>query len=253
MNTSVMTPLKAPPFRKSEIAMRAEGLIETYVQVVGREKLFAEGLCFDDVYDKVIHPQYAIELIDDQHLGFDAKGHKVLGRFDIEENIAYLDSTIGIRSGDPRRAFTCWHEVGGHGILQGSWLREQLNPQGGDKCVITTEPSLNMATVNRLEWQANQYAAAASAPLWFVRAIITRTFDLRMPFRYVGPSGYGLDVRGVYLSYEVTNYRDLCALIADKIKHLFWGLSKESLSYHVAESGLVMDCSRRRHQLHRVA
>jgi hypothetical protein len=87
--------------------------------VVGREYILYNGLHFDDFYEKVIFPRFQIDLYEDEDLGFDDDGRKRLGRYDVLRNAAHLDLVISRDGGDPRRIFTCWHEVAGHGALHG--------------------------------------------------------------------------------------------------------------------------------------
>lgn len=253
MIQSPATPLIPPPLKRADVVHEAEILIGQYVSQIGREKVIARGLSFDDVYYDVIYPQYEIELIEDEDLGTDPDGKKVLGSFDILGNTAYIDRSLRIGSGDPRRAFTCWHEVGGHGILQGPWLKGQLERGLCAEHLITTEASLSLATVNQLERQANLYAASASAPKWLVQAILVDIFRLTHPFRYKGPGGFDLYVHGKDVHCRVSSFDHLCQLIAKKINKRFGGLSVESLTYRVKESGFVIDRSAAKVTLRRTA
>ena len=98
------------------------------------------------------------------NLGHDEQRNKILGRFDVETNTAYIDTSLGPESPDPRRIFTCWHEVGGHGILQGQWLCRELARSHRFRYIITTEDSLDGRTRYELDRQANLFAAHAAAP-----------------------------------------------------------------------------------------
>src|SRR5437016_4462903 len=115
--------IQAPPLRRQEIIERAGQLIEQYRRVVGTTRIFHYGLHFDDVYEQVIYPEYQIGLDESQDLGTDAVGKKILGWFDPVQNKVFIDRSL---KDDSRRAFTLWHEVGGHGVLQGAWLRDQI-------------------------------------------------------------------------------------------------------------------------------
>jgi len=253
MILSPATLLIPPPLKRADVVHEAEKLIDQYVDHLGWEAVVARGLSFDDVYHDVIYPQYEIELIEDEDLGTDPDGKKVLGSFDILSNTAYIDKSLRIGSGDPRRAFTCWHEVGGHGILQGAWLKGQLERGLCAEHLITTEASLSPATVNQLERQANLFAASASAPKWLVRAILVDIFSLNRLFRYAGPGGYNLYVHGKDVPCRVSSFDHLCQQIAKRIQHRFWGLSVESLTYRVKESGFVIETSASKVTLRRTA
>src|SRR3954469_8438259 len=112
-----MTPRRplAPSFTKQEIVGQAEELTkEFYRSFWGPEfdtKLI--GINFDVVFETLIYPKYEIALVEDQDLGFDESGEKSFGKFDVEENTAYIDVSLRPELKDPRRIFTCWHEVGG--------------------------------------------------------------------------------------------------------------------------------------------
>lgn len=76
------------------------------------------AISFSSVYDNVVYPQYEIIVEEGCDLGVDDEGQKILGEYDPLSNIAYIDDAISEESNDPRRTFTLWHEVGGHGVLQ---------------------------------------------------------------------------------------------------------------------------------------
>jgi len=249
MSTIQTRRLQAPSLTREAIILAAEALIRQYVDIVGRERIHAIGLSFDDVFGQVIYPNYEIELIEDFDLECNSSGLKPLGRFDVLNNRAL----IGIKAGDPRRAFTCWHEVGGHGILQGAWLRQQLS-QGQFESIVTTNVSISARTEDILERQANLFAANASAPRWFVREVIARTYKLNLPhiFRYIGPSHYDFDVRGAIKKRRINTLDEFCLSIAHDIKHLFWGLSAQALSYRVKESGLILNLAAPKILLNRI-
>ena len=81
---------------------------------------------FDAIYSEIIYPMYEIEIKEIAISDLMKKAPKFLGEYDPFENTAYIDRIINEDSDDPRRAFTLWHEVGGHGILQGDWLRSEV-------------------------------------------------------------------------------------------------------------------------------
>jgi hypothetical protein len=228
--------IPAPPFSKGQIISMAGELIAEHVRVVGRKEILSQGLSFNQVYETVIYPKYEIEIVEDEDLGVDEDGKKILGCFDIEHDRAYIDPSLARERSDPRRTFTLWHEVGGHGVLQGEWLRAQLSARKHGGRLVTTEESLSSATQQRLERQANVFAAHASAPAWLVDTAIALIFQPTKPFVYFRPGYYWLDMRGSQRRFRVSSFEDLCCLIAKEIKHKFDGLSTESLSYRVAES-----------------
>jgi hypothetical protein len=227
--------IKPPPFGFPQIINRAEKLIEDYRSIVGTSTMLHQGLHFEDVFEQVIYPNYEIELDESKDLGFDENGKKILGCFDPKGNRAFIDNSL---EDDPRRVFTQWHEVGGHGVLQGEWLRNQLNRQ---RTIVTTEESLSPNTISILERQANLFASHAAAPSWFVDAVIVKIFRPTKPFLFFGPCRYWLDVNGMICCHHVDGFDELCRLIAWKIQRFFGGLSKEALGYRIKESPRVVD------------
>jgi hypothetical protein len=116
-----------PPFSARQIIEQAEAIGEEAIWCLSRPPLNLPPelfhLSFDAAYNEFIYPKYDITLTEDQDLGIDDAGNKILGSFDPLDNAAFIDVSL---SDDPRRTFTCWHEVGGHGLLQGEWLRKEL-------------------------------------------------------------------------------------------------------------------------------
>src|SRR5262249_12484155 len=159
----------------------------------GRADLVTRGLRFDDVYDDIIYPHYGIELDESRHLGADDAGKKILGCYEPTRNRALIDRSL---RDDPRRVFTLWHEVGGHGVLQGQWFRDQLN-QRSFEAIVTTDASLAPDTVDALERQANIFASHAAAPSWLVDAVIAKVFRPTKLFLFFGPCLYWLEVNGL--------------------------------------------------------
>jgi hypothetical protein len=225
---------------KQEIIRKAEILARDYFDAIGPEKSRL-GISFDVAYEYVLYPEYGILLIDNQDLGFDEAGKKILGEFDPFERTAYIDVCLQPRYQDRRRAFTCWHEVAGHGILHGQWLRD--NYDQFNSTIVTTEDTIELRAENLFEWQANLFAAHAAAPRWFVDRMILRTFELKQPFRYLGPGRYSYCVPGGTQYHEARNFHDVCYRVAQYIRPYFGGLSIEALSYHVAESRWIADLS----------
>lgn len=232
--------LRPPPLTNQEIIKEAEALTHEYVETIGLEKAKL-GISFDVAYEQVIYPKYGIELIDGVDLGVDDSGKKILGEFDAFENKAFIDVSLLPSGNDRRRAFTCWHEIAGHGILHGQWLRDQYGDQL--ERMTTTADTIDMHPENQFEWQANLFAAHASAPTWCVNYAIRTMFNPLQPFRYIGPRTYSFCLPSQTRFHTANSYQDVCYRIAQYIRPYFGNLSIEALSYRVAESGWVVDQS----------
>jgi hypothetical protein len=103
--------LLAPNWKNGDIIAAAERLGKQYEDIVGRDYILANGLHVNHFYETLLFPKFKINLYEDWDLGQDAEGNKLLGRYDVQENSAYLDRAISRESEDKRREFTCWHEV----------------------------------------------------------------------------------------------------------------------------------------------
>ncbi len=253
MNSGDAGRIDAPPFSDARIIKAAEELTREYVRAAKPDPVLPLTINFDHVYENYIYPTYDVRLEEDCDLGVDDQGKKVLGTYDLETNTAYIDASLGPRSRDPRRVFTCWHEVGGHGVLQGEWLRRELGRFDYSRRIVTTEASIDGRTEYTLERQANLFAAHAAAPTWFVRQVIQETYNPVRPIRYLGPRTYCLSVRGRSVYKEVADFNHLCWIIADYMGWRFGGLSNESLGYRLAQVGFVVDASGAGLRLNRVA
>lgn len=242
--------IRPPRFSPSQIIEVAEKLWEAYFRQC---ELPPELLTisFDALYDQVIYPEYGIALEEHEDLGIDSAGKKVYGRFDVETNTAHID--VSLSRGDPRRAFTCYHEVVGHGILQGDWLRREMNRLKQDLRIITTENSLDSETSNVLERQANLCASHIAAPTKLLAFAIDDVFRPTRPIRYIGPRTYTLDIRGCIQRYDVGSFNELCRIIARHIRFRFGDLSLEALSYRVQQMPILRDLTSPRLHLHRLA
>jgi hypothetical protein len=240
--------IKAPPYSARQIIQQAEDLTKEYARSVEPEAALL-GISFDAVYEQLIYPKYGIVLVDDQDLGFTDCGDEILGKSDVLNNTAY----IGLGKKDPRRTFTCWHEVGGHILLQGQWLRNELRRMGSGSHLVTTEDCLDLATTNALERQANLFAAHAGAPTWLLTYVIRDTYDLTRPIRYIGPREYCLDVRDHRRYYDVESFNDLCRIIARHIQFRFGWMSVEALSYRVEQNAALRDETKKSLWLNRTA
>ena len=236
--------LQAPYFRKVDIARRVKGLHDGYFNVVGNEQRRL-GINFDHIYNEYIYPELGIQLVEDVDLGYDESGEKILGLFQPNENIAFIDRMLK-QTDDPRRTFTCWHEVGGHGILQGEWLRTQLAVDDRYDSIVTTAQTLSPKVEGVLEVQANIFAGLAAAPDWLVDHAIMTMFRLSRPKRYVGSQRYSFDVLGTTYTRHVSSFDEFCQQIARPIQRFFGRLSVEALGYRVAESRCVFDATKTR-------
>jgi hypothetical protein len=145
------------------------------------------------------------------------------------------------------------HEIAGHGVFQGEWLRRHYRHRFSKARLVTTEEVPSPKSLSILERQANLFAAHAAAPQWFVEREILRTFAPKMPFRFIKPGVQGFDLRGQYVERRIDSYSHLCRTLAKFIQHRFGGLSVESLGYRIQESGYVLDLSQRKLVLRRVA
>ena len=250
MNLDPGSRIQPPPFSQSQIIVRAEELWERYARAEPEAALL--GISFDVIYEHVIYPEYDIVLVEDEELGFDRSGKKILGYYEPSSNTAYIDVSLHPSGKDPRRTFTRWHEVGGHGILQGRWLRRELQRVGGHG-VATTEESLDLKTMNALERQANLFAAHAGAPTRLLNCIIKDTYNLTRQIRYVGPGKYCLYVHGCRIDHDIEDFGHLCRAIASHIQSRFGWMSMEALSYRIAQLPLVIDDTKGRFRLHRTA
>jgi hypothetical protein len=242
--------VEAPPFSDRRIIQSAEELTKKYVQATSPDPMLLT-INFDHVYENYIYPEYGIALEEDCNLGHDEQGKKILGRFDIETNTAFIDASLGPGSRDPRRAFTCWHEVGGHGVLQGEWLRRELGRF--HRFIMTTEEIFDGKTHNELERQANLFAARSAAPTWFLQHVIHEVYAPTHPIRYTGPGRYCLSINGATRYHDVEDFNFLCRIVAYYINSRFGGLSSEALGYRIAQLGFVTDATRSGIHLNRVA
>ena len=245
--------ISAPRWTNGKIVDAAQRLMVQYESIVGRDYIKKEGLHFDHFYERVIFPKFNISLYEDEDLGVDADGRKLLGRFDIRGNVAHLDQAISRESKDPRRIFTCWHEVAGHGVLQGEWLRNQLDPSSGCAFIDVTEYSLSPYDERILERQANLFASHLAAPGWLIKHAIEKIFRPNGPFVFKEPCNYWLDVQGLGTNGYVVDAGQLCQRIGSKISGHFGGLSAEAIGYRIAELGWVRDLSKRDLHLRRAS
>ena len=242
MNSGEWQRIEAPPFSDRRIVQTAEELIKDYVRITNPDPQLLT-INFDHVYENHIYPKYGIALEEECNLGHDEQGKKILGRFDVGTNTAYIDASLGPGRRDPRRVFTCWHEVGGHGVLQGEWLRRELAQLRYSRHIVTTEDSIDMRTHFELDRQANLFAARAAAPAWFLQRVIKQTYDPTHFIRYVGPGRYCLSVNRTTIYRNADSFDHLCRIVAYYMGGRFGGLSYEALGYRVAQIGFVRDAT----------
>ena len=243
--------LRPPPLSNTAIIARAEMLAEQYLRLANAP-IELIGISFDAVYEQIIYPNYGIVLEDGYDLGVDEHGEKVLGRYDPIDNVAYIDASLHPSQRDPRRTFTCWHEVGGHALLQGDYLRQQLSQVNTPPFVTTSSTSIDFATTNVLERQANLFASHAAAPRCLLYLALDQTLNLTRPIRYLCPARYTFSVHGRTREYAVESFDHLCRIIASFIQGRFGLLSIEALSYRIAQLP-IFDMIERRIMLPRIA
>lgn len=233
----------------ADIVARAGLLTDAYFNQCGMP-LRTVSISFDAVYEQIIYPDYGIVLDETRDLGYDAEGKKILGKFDAIENVAFIDVSIHPR--DPRRPFTCWHEVGGHGVLQGDHLRSEMKRLSRRSCLVTTGESLDFAALSALEWQANTFAANAGAPKALLYHVIDQMMHLQRPIYYTGPGYYILEIHGTNWRFELSSLNQLCRVIASRIRHRFGYLSVEALSYQIERLPFIVDATASKVDLYRV-
>jgi hypothetical protein len=243
----------APNWKKSDIIDAAARLGKQYEAIVGRDYILTNGLHFDHFYETLLFPKFKTDLYEDCDLGKDAEGNQLLGRYDVQHNAAHLDCSVSRELNDPRRIFTCWHEVAGHGALQGPWLRNEFQRTGEFGSINVTEFSLSASAERRLEWQANLFASRLAAPDWLVNYAIKKMFLPQRPFIFKEPCIYWLNVQGLQLRKYIVDAGDLCGWIGSKISGYFGGLSGEAIGYRIADLGWVRDCTGPDLHLHRAA
>ena len=218
------------PMSKLQILEKAHQFWLEYIREVGPEHVLNCGISFDEVFDAVIYPHYEITLVKDEDLGVDDFGDPILGRFLPKENTALVAKNL-FESRDYRQVFTEWHEVAGHGVLQGEFLRKNAST---NHRLFTTAKSMNQIE-NAFEQQANTFAANVAAPLNYVRCILIKVFGMEQKIRYCGPCKYSLCYNNHNSSVYASSPSELAWKIAKKIQHYFWGLSAESLAYQVLD------------------
>jgi hypothetical protein len=241
------------PLRKSqvEIIQAARFLVRRYVEELGDIAIL--GMNFDILYESVIYPDYGIILEEGHDLGFDSDGLKILGEFAPESNTVYIDSAVCVTRKDPRRVFTLFHEVAGHGVLQGDWLRAEFTRLRRVGRLATTEMMLDPATENSLERQANLFAGHVAAPDRLLDHWMERRLHLSGPVRFNGSGEYCVQEGTRTSNYHANTLMDVCRRLARAIQPFFGGLSIEALSYRVAERGWAVSVVQPEFRLRRSA
>lgn len=230
----------------------ADWLTQKYVEALGADVAIF-GMNFDLLYEHVIYPDFGIVLEERASLGFDTDGKKVFGEFDPIANTAYIDADLAPEVNDPRRVFTLFHEVAGHGVLQGEWIRSEFDRVRTVGRVTTTEDMLDPRTTNILEWQANLFAAHVAAPTWLLAHWMQHRLHLHRPVCFTGRGEYCVDIAGHTSLYFADTIDDVYRRLASCLKPFFGGLSVEALSYRVAETGWAVDMSKGQFRLRRTA
>lgn len=237
-----------PVIPRREIIRRAEQLIDGYAREVGLDWLRI-GVSFDHVYDHWMYRHFRIDLVEDDDLGHDDEGAKIWGKFLPGDRLAYIDRSL---KNDPRRAFTCWHEVGGHGVLQGDWLRMHES-RLRNREIITTEASLQVEMSEALEWQANLFASHAGIPTCVLHYQLNRLLGIERPVRFIGKSWYTLVVGRRTHRHFCETFDQLCLWMAFYVKPFFGGMSQEAISYRISGTRFAVDCTKRRFEVLRRA
>lgn len=225
-----------PPMSKLQILHKAHEFWLEYVREVGPEYILNCGVNFDEMYEVVLYPKYEIVLVTDEDLGVDDEGTAILGKFLPKDNTALVDKKL-FEERDPRRVFIEGHEVIGHGILHGPFLRKNAYKfpklYSTEKGIDPTQNRFNWKTFNTFEQQANTFAANVMAPRIYVWCMFIKLFGMRRKIRYCGPGKYSLCYNNNNWFVYVSSPLELAWKIAKRMKHYFWGLSAESLSYQV--------------------
>jgi len=218
------------PMSKEEILKRAHSFWLEVVSQFGMRYLLRRGVDFNEVYEAIIYPKFEICLDTTNDLGVDDFGDIILGRYIPKENTALVNKKL-FEQRDPRTVFTEWHEVAGHGVLQGEFLRQHL--KNYDK-LYTTEKSMKLID-NSFEWQANTFAANVAAPRIYVYCLFEQLFGTRGKIPFRGACKYSLCFNEHHWEVYANSPFELAWKIATRIKRFFWGLSAEVIAYQLLE------------------
>ena len=239
---------------RQEIELRADRLLSRpLIARVGKRRLLEIGLRFSDLYEQIIWPQYRVIIRENVDLSGYCDGGGALGVYHPASNVVEIDRSLAEDAGDPRRTFTLYHEVVGHAVLQGEWLRAQLRAAKGSHTFVETDETIDPRNRETFEWQANTMAGLTAAPQWLVDAqLILRLEPHGRPLTYCGPGCYYLGSRASTRRFEVISFEDYTKALAAIIHPWFGGLSKEALGYRIQRSCLVRDATLKEPFLYRV-
>ncbi|MEM9913803.1 MAG: hypothetical protein AAF911_02455 [Planctomycetota bacterium] len=127
MHMNMGSQISPPEWSKRDIIAKALHLSYRFQAIKGVEYFARNGYSFWELYDCLIFPNYKIEIIEDQDFGAAGLDETVLGAYDANENVALISSLLSEKRNDPRRIWTLAHEVLGHGVLHGKWLRDEFS------------------------------------------------------------------------------------------------------------------------------
>ncbi len=225
------------PMSDPQIVDRAQDLFQEYVRVVGEKHIATCGMDFENIYDVLIYPKYEIAM-EKEDLGQDDDGTEILGEFLPKDNVALLSKNL-FETGDPRKVFTQIHEVIGHGVLHGPFLRKNANKYSR---LCTTAGTIDDGVdvfssnvFNTFESQANTFAVSFFIPIQYLTSLYCRLARTKRQFRYTGPGRYGFYFHGRDFSRYAASPYQAAWIIAKQMEHYFWGLSTECLAYRVLE------------------
>ena len=94
---------------------------------------------------------------------------------------------------------------------------------------------------NTFEWQANTFATNVAAPRSYVWCMFRKLFGANRKVRYHGPGRYCLIFNDKHWYVQIGSPYQLAWIIAKKMKHYFWGVSTQCLTYRVLEVAIDHD------------
>jgi len=224
--------VSAEPMSKREIIDRADRFWWKVLGELGTHHILTHGLSFDDIYEAVIYPQHEVILERNVDLGVDDFGVPILGQYLPKEMTALVDRKLS-ETGDPRLPSVSWHEAGGHGVLQGKYLKAC---QGRIRKLCDTDRSLRLIE-NTFELQANTFARHVAAPMGLVWVTFQRVFGISRKIPFCGPRVYMLNGQKTYAASPI----DLAWKIARTMQHRFGGLSAECLAYQLIQIAVAYE------------